>query len=66
MNVTVSYYLPSDQEAAMAREKLEKDLHSTKAQLIENHTADGPGLVSDGTATSLEHSSYVNSEHDVS
>ena len=33
----------TDQEAAIAREQLEKDLHSTKVQLRENTPADGTG-----------------------
>lgn len=50
----------------MAREKLEEDLHSTKAQLKENHQGADGGVVGDGTPPGSEYNSHMNSEHDVS
>lgn len=57
--------LLSDQEAAMAREQLEKDLHSTKAQLRENHHVDGSTANEVASSADYDHS-HMSPEHDVS
>ena len=50
----------------MAREQLEKDLHSTKAQLRENGHHAGIGSTTNEVHCSDQSNSHINSKQDVS